>query len=58
MIVSLLISLEGDRGKDRVRLCRLSTLFQEGSHQKILFDLKDKNYKKAKMKGGQGWMKK
>ena len=50
------ISLEGDRGKDRVRLCRLSMSFQEGSHQKLFFDLKDKNYKKVKMKGGLGWM--
>ena len=25
--------------------------------QKFLFDLKDKNYKKAKMKGRLGWMK-
>ena len=32
--------------------------FQEGPHQKLFFDLKDKNYKKAKMKGGLGWMKK
>ena len=52
------ISLEGDRGKDRVRLCRLSMSFQECPHQKLFFDLKDKNYKKAKMKGGLGWMKK
>ena len=27
-------------------------------HQKLFFDLKDQNYKKAKMKGGLGWMKK
>ena len=45
------ISLEGDSSKDRVKLCHLSTSFQEGPHQKLLFDLKDKNYKKAKMKG-------
>ena len=31
--------------------------FQECPHQKLFFDLKDKNYKKAKMKGGLGWMK-
>ena len=31
--------------------------FQELPHQKLFFDLKDKNYKKAKMKGGLGWMK-
>ena len=31
--------------------------FQEFTHQKLFFDLKDKNYKKAKMKGGLGWMK-
>ena len=30
---------------------------QEFPHQKLFFDLKDKNYKKAKMKGGLGWMK-
>ena len=30
---------------------------QEGPHQKLFFDIKDKNYKKAKMKGGLGWMK-
>ena len=30
--------------------------FQEFSHQKLFFDLKDKNYQKAKMKGGLGWM--
>ena len=46
------ISLEGGRSKDRVRLCCLYTSFQEGPHQKLFFDLKDKNYKKAKMKGG------
>ena len=51
-------SLEGDRGMDRVQLCRLSTLFQEGPHQKLFFDLKDKNYKKTNMIGGLGWMKK
>ena len=52
------ISLEGGRGKDGVRLCRLSTSFQEGPHQKFFFDLEDKNYMKAKMKGGLCWMKK
>ena len=57
-IVSLSISLEGGSSKDRVRLCRLSTSFQECPHQKLFFDLKDKNYNKAKMKGGLGWMKK
>ena len=31
--------------------------FKEFPHQKLFFDLKDKNYKKAKMKGGLGWMK-
>ena len=31
--------------------------FQEFPYQKLFFDLKDKNYKKAKMKGGLGWMK-
>ena len=31
--------------------------FQEFPHQKLFIDLKDKNYKKAKMKGGLGWMK-
>ena len=31
--------------------------FQECPHQKLFFDLKDKNYKKVKMKGGLGWMK-
>ena len=31
--------------------------FQEFPHQKLFFDLKDINYKKAKMKGGLGWMK-
>ena len=31
-------------------------LKKEGPHQKLFFDLKDKNYKKAKMKGGLGWM--
>ena len=31
--------------------------FQECPHQKLFFDLKDKNYKKPKMKGGLGWMK-
>ena len=31
--------------------------FQEFPHQKLFFDLKDKNYKKAKRKGGLGWMK-
>ena len=35
------------------------TVFQECPHQKLFFDLKDIiNYKKAKMKGGLGWMKK
>ena len=51
------ISLEGGRSKDRVQLCRLSMSFQESPHQKLFFNLKDKNYKKAKMKGGLGWMK-
>ena len=51
------ISLEGGYSKEGVRLCHLSTSFQE-SHQKLFFDLKDKNYKKAKVKGGLGWMKK
>ena len=32
-------SLEGGHSKDRVRLCRLSTSFQEGPHQKLFFDL-------------------
>ena len=50
------ISLEGGRSKDIVRLCRLSSHFKNFSHQKLFFDLKDKNYKKAKMKGGLGWM--
>ena len=45
------INLEDNRGKDRVWL---SMSFQEGPHQKLFFDLKDKNYKKAKMKGGLG----
>ena len=31
--------------------------FEEFPHQKLFFDLKDKNYRKAKMKGGLGWMK-
>ena len=31
--------------------------FQECPHKKLFFNLKDKNYKKAKMKGGLGWMK-
>ena len=31
---------------------------QECPHQKLFFDLKDKNYKKAKMKGGLGWIEK
>ena len=30
---------------------------QECPHQKMFLDLKDKNYKKAKIKGGLGWMK-
>ena len=30
---------------------------QEFPHQQLFFDLNDKNYKKAKMKGGLGWMK-
>ena len=51
------ISLEGGHGKDRVRLCRLSTSFQKGPNKKLLFDIKDKSYKKAKMKGGLGWIK-
>ena len=34
-------SLEGDRGKDRVPLCRLSTSFQDGPHQKLFFHLKE-----------------
>ena len=34
-----------------------SAVFQECPHQKLVFDLKDKNYNKAKMKGGLGWMK-
>ena len=50
------ISLEGGRSKDIVRLCRLSSHFKNFSHQILFFDLKDKNYKKAKMKGGLGWM--
>ena len=50
------ISLEGGRSKDIVRLCHLSSHFKNFSHQKLFFDLKDKNYKKAKMKGGLGWM--
>ena len=52
------ISLEGGCSKDRIQHCCLSTSFQECPHQKLFFDLKDKNYKKAKMKGGLGWMKK
>ena len=51
------ISLEGGRSKDRLRLCRLFTSFQECPHEKLFLDLKDKNYKKAKMKGGLCWMK-
>ena len=31
--------------------------FQEFPLQKLFFDLKDKNYMKAKMKGGLGWIK-
>ena len=31
--------------------------FQQFPHQQLFFDLKDKNYKNAKMKGGLGWMK-
>ena len=31
--------------------------FQEFPHQKLFFDLKYINYKKAKMRGGLGWMK-
>ena len=57
IIVGLLKALEGDHGKDRVRLCHLSMSFQEGQYQKLLFHLKEiKNYKKAKMKGGLCWM--
>ena len=33
-------SLEGDHGKDRVRLCRLSMSFQERPYQKLFFHLK------------------
>ena len=40
-----------------MRLCRLSMSFQECPHQKLFFDLNDKKYKKAKMKGGLGWRK-
>ena len=37
------------RSKDRLRLCRLYTSFQEGPHQKLFFDLIIKTmYKKAK----------
>ena len=32
-------------------------LFQEGPHQKLFFELKYKNYERAKMKGGLGLMK-
>ena len=32
-------SLESGHSKDRVRLCHLSTSFQEGPHQKLFFDL-------------------
>ena len=32
--------------------------FKKGPHQKLFFDLKYKNYNKAKMKGGLGWIKK
>ena len=42
------ISLEGDRGKDRVRLCRLSTSFQEGPYQKLFFDIKEKTTRKQR----------
>ena len=42
------ISLEGGRSKDRLRLCRLYTSFQEGPHQKYL--IIKTMYKKAK-----GW---
>ena len=31
--------------------------FEEFPHQQLFFDLKDKNNRKAKMKGGLGWMK-
>ena len=31
--------------------------FQECPCQKLFLNLKDKNYKKEKMKGGLGWMK-
>ena len=45
------ISLEGGRSKDRLRLCRLYTSFQEGPLRKLFFDLIIKTmYKKAK-----GW---
>ena len=30
-------SLEGDRGRDRVRRCRLLTSFQDRPHQKLFF---------------------
>ena len=39
-------SLKVSRSKDRVRLCRLSTSFQECLHMKLFFDIRDKNYKK------------
>ena len=44
------VSLEGGHSKDRLRLCRLFTSFQECPHKKLFLDLKDKNYKKEKMK--------
>ena len=50
------LSLEGGRSKDIVRLCRLSNHFKN-FHTRNCSLLKDKNYKKAKMKGGLGWMK-
>ena len=29
--------LDGDRGRDRLQWCHLLTSFQEGPHQKLLF---------------------
>ena len=58
-MVDMVEILDGRLGiKDRLRLCRLFTSFQECPHKKLFLDLKDKNYKKAKMKGELCWMKK
>ena len=50
------ISLEGGRSKDRLRLCRLCTSFQEGPHRKLFFNLIIKNY--VQECKGLCWMKK